>query len=373
MRKIQRIALCNLRNHESLFDLDFDNVYSLHEIREFFRILSKSQECTPPVISHQDLVFCQKSWDEVLLLLVFKGPTPSASDRVAMIQFCKRFLRVCQDFLGALSIENILANITLLAEIVDSMLIGGFVHLTSTEKIRGFLSQTYTLPTSSPRPFLPIYDVFSTAKLAKLTGSGHQPQGRSKVVPVLQPQTQEDKEHIYLDWIETLDYVTGSSGELTCVTRGVVSAKNVSSGQKLVHLQLNKSYSKLIGQHSFTRCVDSSEFNTAGRLQASLALGQTQLMSYQLPSTSPPFLLEARHGSGAGELVVTVHCKVPPAVMCLNSSITFSLHGRSRGLLKLSNMMHQTLELNDDHQTIVWNIPEIAGQTKASAHFKVLK
>ena len=36
-------------------------------------------------------------------------------------------------------------------------------------------------------------------------------------------------------------------------------------------------------------------------------------------------------------------------------------------------MAKHTLELSDDRKTIEWNIPEIAGQTYTTAHFKVRK
>ena len=35
-------------------------------------------------------------------------------------------------------------------------------------------------------------------------------------------------------------------------------------------------------------------------------------------------------------------------------------------------MAKHTLELTDDKRTVHWNIPEIAGQTYTTVHFKVL-
>ena len=54
---------------------------------------------------------------------------------------------------------------------------------------------------------------------------------------------------------------------------------------------------KLIGQHRFNKCVDSSLFNTQGLLKADVPLGQSQLMTYELSSQAVPFTVEAVNGS----------------------------------------------------------------------------
>lgn len=37
-----------------------------------------------------------------------------------------RFLKVCKDFIGPMTVENVLTNISLLAEIVDTVLVSRY-------------------------------------------------------------------------------------------------------------------------------------------------------------------------------------------------------------------------------------------------------
>lgn len=78
--------------------------------------------------------------------------------------------------------------------------------------------------------------------IIKLAGTGYQPTQQQKVVPVSQSNTTPVKEEIYIDLIETLDYKLNTTGETTCLVRGVLNSSNVSNGQKQVNFQFKKGY-----------------------------------------------------------------------------------------------------------------------------------
>ncbi|KAF6038167.1 AP4M1 [Bugula neritina] len=366
MKKIDRVLCCSLVNHENLFDLDYNNKYSSREAQEFFQLFNETTGLAP-FIHSKDLVFTQMSCDEVLFVLISKTETISATEKISLIQFLNSIIKVCRDFIGPLNVDTILTNITLFAEIIDCMLIGGYVHLTDTSKVKGFLSQSYV---ESKSPVA--QSMISHPTLFKLSGSGYHPSTQSTVVPVSQSTKQFSKEEIYVDLIETLDFSTSSTGTTTCTVCGALSINNVSGSQKSVDFQLSAAYSKLIGQESFSAISDSQRFPTQGMLRVEAPPGRSQLMTYTLSTSEPPFSIEVKTNSNGGELISTVRCLVPASIRCLNVSVFFHLEQKPRGVLAIKTLPGQVLSIREEKQAIEWSIPEIMGQTHATAHFKVL-
>ncbi|XP_045896207.1 AP-4 complex subunit mu-1 isoform X3 [Micropterus dolomieu] len=298
----------------------------------------------PVVMSHNDLHFVHVRQGG----LYWVATTSADSSPFTVIEFLNRLTALVKDYCGSLSEKSVQMNFALIYELLDEVVFGA-----ETQQSKVAPSSAATRPIQSSRE-------------------------------------QGGKSEIFVDVIERMSVVIGSTGLLMKAdVEGEIRVKCYMPSCSEMRIGLNEEFSigksqlrgygaaVRVDECSFHQAVRLDEFDSHRILRLCPSQGEQTVMQYQLSDdlpSAPPFrLFPAIERDSGGRLLMylKLRCDLPPKSSAINVCATVPVPKGSVSLSQELSSPDQSAELKLQSRAVHWQIPRFPGGTQLSALFKL--
>ncbi|KAJ8266224.1 hypothetical protein GJAV_G00127930 [Gymnothorax javanicus] len=343
---------------------DFRGEATSDVINVFYEMVTSLRDDQAPVVmSHDGLHFIHiRQGGLYCVATTTTNPSP-----FTIIEFLNRFTGLIKDYCGTLSEKSVKMNFALIYEMLDEMLDFGYIQTSSTDILKNFI-QTEAV---SSKP-VSLFDLSSVGLFGADTQQSKVAPSTAASRPLMCSRDQGGKNEVFVDVIERLTVVIGSSGVLMrAEIQGEIRVKCYLPTCSEMRIGLNEEFSigksQLRGYGAAVR-VDECSFHHAVKLD--------EFDNYRILKICPtaPFRLfptVERDNSGRLLIYLKLRCDLPPKSAALNVSITVPV---PKGCLSLSQELSspdQRAELQTSIKAVLWEIPRFPGGAQLSALFKL--
>ncbi|KAK9171529.1 Adaptor complexes medium subunit family protein [Cryptosporidium meleagridis] len=343
-------------------------------------VIEQEESCIKPIFSSKLITYCWIKYNNLYLVLLSR----KNSNAIMMITFLYKLIEILKDYFKVLEEESIRDNFVVIYELLDEIMDNGFPQITEVKVLREYIkNEAHELSAASV-----------LVQSRSSSSSIKPPTALSNVISWRPEGIKHKKNEIFLDVIEKVNMIIGSSGDvINSEIVGTLTMKSYLSGMPELKLGLNdrlgdasistnnanrnsasssnrnsilKNKSVEIEDIKFHQCVRLARFESDRTISFIPPDGQFELMSYRLTPSSnlkPLFKVDVNIENISTtriKYVIKVKGQYKARSVAKNTEIQIPVP--SDVIIPTFKTSIGTVKYSPERDLIVWNIKTFSGQ-----------
>ena len=337
----------------------------------FFDLVKESRESLYPVIDAGGYSFLWLKKNGLYFVCTTKFNTSPS----LVFEMMNRFTVLLKDYCGVLNEESLRLNFVLVYELLDEVLDFGYIQGTSTDLLKTYIyNQAIEIPTEQS-----IFDSLDRVVNFEPKKRIQPSVAATKPLALVGPVAKERKNEVYIDVLERLTVLIGSTGELIrSEINGVVQIKSYLSGTAEIHMGVNEDLvvgrsnrfgslhsSVVLDYCSFHDCVLLNNFEDRRQLTIQPPDGEFIAMNYRITAEATSacifklYTLFEEIDSRHIYLTLRLNSTLPAAYHAVNIVATIPVPNSTTAVSFELGGQLQSVNYNTSRKLVVWNIKRL--------------